>query len=265
MRDKARLGGAGVAIPKKAKQHSKPASAAATLDELESVSDRIANWLNENQVIVLGVGAAILVIGGAFGFLRSGMEDARIEASAELAAVERDYRSSMGAQPSDLLVREPANPETALAVRTEYVERFRAVGEANAGSAAGALAMLQAGVLQQELGSTEEALATWVEAAEDLGPMDTLTALVSLRIAGAHEDQARWVEAGEAFETAAAVTSFPLRYGALADAARCFAEAGDVERAVAAYARVEAEAPDFYLPEHVEAQLRELKASRLLD
>jgi len=254
-----------VAVPKKAKKHSKPESAAATLDELESLGDKLANWLNDNQVVVLSVGAAILVIGGVFGFVRSSLEDARVDASAALAAVDRDFRGAMGAQPGDLMIQEPANPETALAVRAEYVERFRAVGEEHSGSAAGALALLSAGALEQELGETDAALETWKAAAEDLAPADTLQALVSLRIAAAYEDKGLWVEAADAFSTAAAVESFPLRYGALADAARCFAEAGDDDRALDAYRRVKAEAPDFFLPEHVEAQLRELEARQQLD
>jgi tetratricopeptide (TPR) repeat protein len=254
-----------VALPKKAKHRNEPVSAAVALDEIESFGDRVAQWLDENQMKVIIAGIAILVVGGVFGFVRSSQEDSRIEASEQLASVERNYRSAMGAGPSDLVVREPANPETAQRVRAEYVARFKTVADAHEGDAAGSLASLEMGVLQHELGKSEEALETWAAASARLDSNDPLKALLSLRIAAVYEDQDRWIDAAQAFETAAAVESFPLRYGALADAARCFAEAGEIDRALEAFARVETEAPAYFLPEHVGVQLRELKAARRLN
>ena len=55
------------------------------------------------------------------------------------------------------------------------------------------------------------------------------------------------------------------RPDALADAARCFAEAGEIDSALEAFARVETEAPAYFLPEHIGAQLRELRAARRLN
>ena len=53
---------------------------------------------------------------------------------------------------------------------------------------------------------------------------------------------------------------FPLRFWALADAARCFARAGEPVTALALLERVENEAPEMKLPAHLRALLRELRA-----
>jgi hypothetical protein len=53
----------------------------------------------------------------------------------------------------------------------------------------------------------------------------------------------------------------PTRFQALGDAARCFAEAGDAERAVAIFARIESEGADAVLPAHTKARLLELRAA----
>ena len=53
---------------------------------------------------------------------------------------------------------------------------------------------------------------------------------------------------------------FPLRDDALADAARCWAEAGKPDQALAIYQRLKTESPDLQLAPHVEARLEELEA-----
>ncbi len=252
---------AGVARPKRAKHQREPASAAATLDDIESLGDRLAAWIGERPLLVLGTAAALLAVASGIGLVRSSLEDARVEASAALASIQRDFRLAMGASADDVVVGEPANPATAERVRSEYLERFREVAERYPDAAAGALAGLEVGVLEQALGRPQEALETWQASAAKLGSDDLIRAFLDLRIAAAHETELEWIEAGEAFERAAAVERFPLRYGALADAARCFAEAGEADRALATFTRVETEAPDFYVPEHLSARLRELKAS----
>ena len=66
--------------------------------------------------------------------------------------------------------------------------------------------------------------------------------------------------AAQAFEAAAAVASYPLRAGALGDAARCWILAGETEKGLAAYQRLEAEFPDQAVPPPVEALVEELRA-----
>ena len=254
-----------MARPKKAKQRHEPESIAHTLDEIESTGDRLTEWILENPRMILGAGLAIVVLAGGYAIQRSRVESGMEEASAALGVVQSDYARAMGASADDVEIAEPANPETARRVREEYVARFAEVAEAHAGTAGGALAALELGVLEEALGRPDEALAAWQQGAAKIGPDTTLAALLELRVAAAHEAAGRWLEAGEAFERAADVESFPLRHTARAEAARCYAEASDADRALIVFARVKSEDPDGFLPEHLEARLLELQAAQRLD
>jgi tetratricopeptide (TPR) repeat protein len=254
-----------VARPKKAKQRREPESIAQRLDEIQSVGDRITEWIAGNPAIVLSVAAAIVVLAAGWGLAGAARENAREEASAALGATQADYRRAMGASADDVLVAEPANPETARRVREEFQARFGEVLAEHSGTTAAALAGLELGELEEALGKPDEALATWQRAAAELGPEHVVAALLELRIAAVHEAKGRWLEAGEAFERAAGVVDFPLRHTARAEAARCFAEAGEVERALAAFERVKSEDPDAFLPEHLNARLLELRAAQRLN
>jgi tetratricopeptide (TPR) repeat protein len=242
-----------------------PESAAATLDEIQSLGDKIAAWVGRNPLPVLGTAVAILVVAAAWGLIASHIEGTRVDASAALAEVQAEYRLAMGADPSALEVVEPANPETARRVRSEFVERFQEVAQDYAGTASGALARLEAGGLQQELEQTGEAVQTWQLAADELAADDPIRALLLMRIAASQEAEMRWIEAAETYQEAAAIERYPLRYGALADAARCFAEAGERDRALETFDRIENEAPQQRVPEHINARMRELRAQEHLD
>ena len=61
-------------------------------------------------------------------------------------------------------------------------------------------------------------------------------------------------------EAASAISDFPVRYLALAEAARCYAEAGESAKALAAFERLQAEAPQLRVPAHIQARLTELRA-----
>ena len=194
------------------------------------------------------------------------MQESRLEeSSAALGIVQAEYRQAMGASLDDVVVNEPANPETARRVREEYVARFAEVASEHAGTAGAALAGLEAGLLEQALGMPDEAVATWQTAVGELEPGDTIAALLELRLAAAFEADERWIEAGEAFERAAGIESFPLRQTARAEAARCYAEAGETDRALAAYDRVKSEDPAGFLPEHLDSQLLELQAAQRIN
>ncbi len=254
-----------MARPKKAKHRQEPESIAHALEEIESTGDRVTEWVIENPRTILGTGLAILVVAAGVALVQSRTEAGREDASAALGVVQSEYRQAMGASADDVIVPEPANPETARRVREEFVARFEEVAANHAGTAGGAIAGLEAGDLEDELGQTDEAVATWQQAAAQLGTGNPLTALLELRVAAAHEAAGRWVEAGEAFERAADVPSFPLRQTARAEAARCYAEGGDDARALTAYDRVKREDPDAFLPEHVESRMAELRIAERLN
>ncbi len=243
-----------------ARKSRKPESAAATLAEIQSIADRVGEWVSRNPAIFLGTALGVLVLAGGYGLFASVSDRAADRASAALSAVERDFREAMGAGPDEFEIPEPANPETARQTRTRFLEEFRRVAEEQAGTLAGALAWLEVGSLQETLGERETAIQTWEAAVGALGRNAVPRALILARIAAAHEEEGRWIEAAEAFERAAAVKDYPSRYSALTDAARCFSEAGADERALAAFDRVENEAADLRIPDHVRSRLSELRA-----
>ena len=254
-----------MARPKKAKQKHEPESIAHALDEIESTGDRLTEWILANPRIILGTVFAILVVAAGYAGVRSSNESSLEAASAALGIEQVGYRQAMGAAAEDIVIAEPANPETARRVREEYVARFQKVATEHAGTAGGAVAALETGLLEQALGEPDAALATWQEAASQADASSPLRALLELRVAAAHETDGRWTEAGEAFERAAAIQDFPLRQTARAEAARCYAEAGELDRAIAAYEQAKREAPDAFLPEHVESRMQELQAAQRLN
>jgi tetratricopeptide (TPR) repeat protein len=168
----------------------------------------------------------------------------------------------MGAAPGSFEVVEPANPETGRQVRREFVTRFLEVADEHAGAASAVAARMEAAALQDQAGDREAALESWRRAADEAAGAGALEGLALVRLARALEARSLWEEAGIAHERAGGIEDLPTRFLALADAARCFAEAGDAERAVEIFERIEAEAPDATLPAHTEARLLELKAGR---
>jgi tetratricopeptide (TPR) repeat protein len=233
-----------------------------TLEQLQTASDRLAVWLDRNAFAVLGGALALLLLAGLAIFLVSRGESAEESASSALSKVRDDYRAAMGASPEDATIPEPANPETARRVRTEYRARFAEVAERHPGTAAAALALLETGEREHELGEPEAALRIWTEGEAALPRDHPVRAFFLRRIGAARESQSAWAEAAQAYEAAAGIEAYPLRYSALADAARCYAEAGDAERAIAAFERIEREAPDVRTPPYVAARIRELRARR---
>jgi hypothetical protein len=234
-------------------------AAAEALREIDSVFDRAAEWAIRNPTTVLVGIAAILAVAAGVGGVRWHSTRTALAASEAVARVQSDYLAAMGASPGQIDVPEPANPETAKQVRLDHIERFRKVAEEHPGSLAAVQAWLEAGNLQQETGDTEAALASWQKAVDDSDPGSPVRALAQSRLGYGLESAGRWADAAGSHEAAGAVESYPLRFYALADAARCWAEAGERSRAVALFARVEAESPGLVIPEHVRARLRELQ------
>ena len=238
----------------------KPESAAETLDEIQSLGDRLAEWIAANSTLVLGTGVGILVIAGGFGVVRSTQTSALEEASTALARVDAEFREAMGAPNDAIEIVEPANPQTALRARNEFIPRYREVAEQHAGTPVESLAWIEVGSLQSALGQGDEAIATWTAAA-DLATSDSpARALLLSRIGAEHEAAGRWTEAAAAFEAAGDIEEYPLRYSALSDAARCRVAADDSERALELFDRIETDAPGYQIPDVTRAQLEELRA-----
>ena len=171
-----------------------------------------------------------------------------------------DFVTAMGGKATDVEVPEPANPETARAVRTEYADKYLAVANEWGGSATGALALVEAGQIFAKLGDTDRALETFQRAAVEAPAGSPIRGVVESRLGHLLEGKGDFEAAAKAHEAAAAIPDFPLRDDALADAARCWAEAGKPEQAMAIYQRLKSESPDLQLAPHVEARLEELEA-----
>jgi tetratricopeptide (TPR) repeat protein len=254
-----------VAVAKRKKnKKSDSESAAETLEKIEGRGDLVAEWIGENPTTILAVAGALLAAAATYGFVSSGAEQARSKASSVLAETKSDYRRAMGALPGAIEIAEPANPEVGASARAEYIERFREVADEFDGTTTESLALLEVGILQSELDDLEGAISTWNEAAELVDSDHALRAILLERVAVGQEQLGDYAAAAASHEKAAAITAYPLRYIALSNAARCHAEAGNEDAAVAAYERVNVESPDLQLPEHTEFLLMELKAARAL-
>ncbi len=237
---------------------AKQRPAADVFDEFESSAERLAGWVRRHA-LVLGVGL-LAVIGGVWGgqlWLRAG-EAREGAASAALAEVRGEYLIAMGGDPGSFEPPELANPEAARQIRSEFAERFRDVAAAHEGTVSGTLARLQA--LELEEAEPEATLAGLEAALAETPDNPTLRAIVLQRIAQTHEAAGRLAEAASAYESAGSLEEFPLWGFALAEAARCYADAGESERALALYDRIAAELPDFALPDHHRMLRRELQA-----
>jgi tetratricopeptide (TPR) repeat protein len=145
-------------------------------------------------------------------------------------------------------------------VRSEYAGRYEQVASDHAGTASASLALLEAGQLRRELGELGAAQETWRRAAASAD--GSLRGVAYERVAQANEEAGRFAAAAGAYAQAAGISGYPRRYQAMAEAARCWAEAGDASQAVALYKRIQAESPETRLAPHVAARLRELEASQ---
>jgi hypothetical protein len=239
---------------------AKPDSTQATetLHEIESIFDRSARWAAHNPVLVLAGTAAILLSAAAVGGYQTWRSHQEADASAEVAAISADYLGAMGAKPGQLDIPEPANAEAAAETRREYATRLNEAAERLAGTRAAVTARLQAGQLHAELGDQEAALAAWRAAAEAAPRGSALESLARVRLGAGLEGAGDAAGAAEAYLAAARVADFPGRILALGDAARCFADAGQNERALEVFGGLSKEEVDM-LPVYVSARLTELR------
>ncbi|MEZ4279424.1 MAG: tetratricopeptide repeat protein [Myxococcota bacterium] len=233
---------------------------AETLAQLEATGDRLAEWSSQNAATILAVFATILALAAGVGFYFQFRAEGRQEAANALALATSEYRQAMGADPLGGEIPEPANAELAAATRTKFSARFAEVASAHPRTVSGALAWLEAGQLALELDQPDEARSRFEQARESARGT-AIGALASIRLARLAENAGDLAAAAQAFESAAAVASYPLRAGALADAARCWITAGEKEKGLAAYQRLEAEFPDQAVPPAIESLVEELRAA----
>jgi tetratricopeptide (TPR) repeat protein len=231
---------------------------AETLAEMEATGDRLADWASHNAALILGAIAGILVIAAGVGFWMQHGSNERDAAANALAVTTSQFRQAMGADPAGGPIPEPANASLAAKTRREFATAFEAVGRDHSGTTAGAIAQLEAGGLYLALGEPETAAERFQSARAAAG-RTAIGALAAVRVAGLAESQGDLRAAAEAFEAAAGIVAYPLRASALAEAARCWAAAGDTEKALSLYRRFQSDFPDDVLPPQIEARLIELQ------
>jgi tetratricopeptide (TPR) repeat protein len=231
------------------------------IEEFESAAERLAHWIRDHAVLSIGLVVLALAVAGGYGGYGSWQTRRQQEAADALDRVRDEYLAAMGAPPGATEVPELANPKAAERIQAEYLGRFREIAEPHAGTVAGTLAWLQVGDVLEAQGRREEVLEVWQGALAGVRGNPKLRGILHRRIGFAHEEAGDWAAAAAAYEAAGNIKGFPLRYWALADAARCFAQAGQSETALALLERVETEAPDLRLPSHLRALLRELRVA----
>jgi tetratricopeptide (TPR) repeat protein len=242
---------------------AKPDSTQATetLHEIESIFDRAAHWVAHNPILVLASTGAVLLLAAAVGGYQTWRSHQEAKASAEVAAISADYLAAMGAKPGTIEILEPANAEAAAATRREYATRLGEAADRLSGTRAAVTARLQAGQLHAELGEREAALAAWRAAAESAPRGTALEALAQARLGAGLESGGDPAGAAEAYLAAGRIADFPGRALALGDAARCFADAGQTDRALEVFGGLtEAEVEE--LPVYVAARLEELRIQK---
>ncbi len=233
-----------------------------TLDEIQSFADRAADWIRDNLTLVLASVAALLAVGGIGSYLGSMGEESELEASTALHGARAEYMNALGANTSALEVPTLANPEAAAGIREEFIAALDNISDAYEGTTVEFLSRLESGLLTHQNGDIEAALVIYAELADQNSQVDALQGLATQRAGQVLEDLERFAEAAERHEAAAELRDYPLRYWALADAARNRAAAGDGEAALALYDRLQAAAPQIRLPDDQRAQARELRALR---
>jgi tetratricopeptide (TPR) repeat protein len=229
-------------------------------EEIESLVERAARWVAGQPVPVM-IALGILLSGTAVvAAARWWNERGEQQGSAAVAEARDGFLRAMGAEPGAVTFAEPANADTARKAREESAARFAEAAAAHAGTAAAVEGWIEAGNLREALGERDAALEAWQRAVDEAPAHSALRGLALERLARGREAKGDFAGAAAAFEEASAILDFPLRYHAMADAARSYALADQRDRAVALAERLDAEAPELRLPDHLKSRLAELRA-----
>lgn len=235
-----------------------PSDPGELVEELDSVFERGAHWVGQRPQIAIGVIAAILIAAALAGGIHSMRQGDSHAAEAEISGVYDAYLAAMGAPPGARSVPEPANPALGQTTRAEFAAKLLAAANNHERSPAAVLGRLQAADLLDGNGDTAGAFAAR-ELAAKAAPRGTGVAAIALsRYAVALEAKGDLEAAANAFAEAGEIDA-PSRALALADAARCFAQLGQKERALALFAQAEKLGADA-VPAYVRERLLELRA-----
>jgi tetratricopeptide (TPR) repeat protein len=239
--------------------HNKSRAPGELVEELDSVFERAAHWVGQRPLVAVAAIGGVLLVGALAGGWAALRERSSHAAEAEIAGAWDAYLAAMGASPGARDVPEPANPEVGRQARAEFAAKLLAAAQNHDDSAAAALGRLQAADLLEQNGDAEGAFAARELAAQAAPRRSAVRAIALSRYAVALETKGDLEAAAEAFAGAGEIDT-PGQVLALADAARCYAQLGQRERALELYARAE-KLNAAAIPAHVKQRLTELRAA----
>jgi tetratricopeptide (TPR) repeat protein len=231
------------------------------VQELDSVFERAAVWVAAHPQIVLAAIGGVLLAAALTGGVRALKTRSAEAAEAEVSRAWEGYLTAMGARTGASEVPEPANAELGRKTRSEFAAKLLAASDAHDGSAAAVVGRLQAAELLEQNGDAEGAFAARERAAKSAPSGSGAAAIAWSRYGVALETKGNLEAAAQAFETAGEIDS-PGRALALADAARCHAQLGNRDRALALFERAEKAGIDG-VPVHVRQRLLELRGAQV--
>ncbi len=224
-------------------QHQRHGETERAHQGFEATLERIFEWLEDNSKPVLGALAGLVLLGAAVALGFEWSASQAKTAQAQLDEVERSYFEAMGASPLDLYVTEPANREQAQRAREAALAGYEQVAADHPGSVAEQLAQIRAAEIEIDLGALEAAEERLARAADEMDEDSPLRA-TALRLRGYVLEQLdRFADAAAAYESAAAIESYPGREGLYQAAGDSWLRAGNRERALGAFRETLALAP----------------------
>ncbi len=249
-----------VRLKKKKEEKNEHEGLDEALEEIEGWGDKLVEWVSTNPVIVMSVIGGVLLVAGVIGGSIHYGKSKEVRASAALANLERQYEEEAGLGAdltgTSLLV----NPDAGRQLRESYAAQFVESAKEHKGTTAAVMALFEAGLLDVENGNLESAVQRWEMALEQSSGNSELQALILARTAVVYEDLGRWKDAGKAYEEVAAKSGTHDPNRLQADAARCYAEAGDDEAAGSLVQEIEGRGGFEELPPHLKVVLEKYRA-----
>jgi hypothetical protein len=220
-----------VRLRKKREHRSEHEGIDEALKQIETQGDQLARWVGENSQQVLIAIGLVLFVAASVSYAKVRNERTEKAAFAAVGAVDYEFKKESSLVSELGESAQLANPETLLALRDTYSQKFTEAAEAHPGTTAAAMSLFQAGVLTSQGGDEVAAVEKWEESLDAASGNSALEGLIRTRLASSYESLDRWSDAAEAYESLATEDSIYGEKRALADAARCYSKAGDTESA----------------------------------
>ena len=249
-----------VRLRKKKEQHSEHEGLDEALQQIETHGDQLAQWVGENSQQVLIAIGLILLVAASISYAKIRHEHRENAAFAAVGAVDYGFKKETNSINDLGESAQLANPETLKELRDTYSQKFTDAADEHSGTTAAALSLLQAGILVSQSGDEEGAVQKWEEALKEASGNSGMEDLIRMRLASSYEGLDRWVDAAKAYESLATKDSIYGQKRAMADAARCYLNAGDNEAATKLIDGLREEGDLEGLPPYLKAKIAALRS-----